>query len=350
MASAHQYGTAVQRKILVINDEEESSSTQQNPVSSSNDITVILLRLLEISSRPLAVLSPDQCADVDTVRRLARKLYGTPEYDDFYANVIKIFASLKTDPPQPRTVGSFFMGCIISSNATQGISDVNPGCALLCADSLPPSSSIRRGGESSKWGFCSQNVIWCLLNSSPTAKQLRTLRKDPEPTHEFFEFMFVTQIPYTTKAILFVDYKSLDEFPGFSVREKSRLIHHMHITDVKLLSYDKSGTEHIDLVGSAITVGQLKSRVTPQDSIASLRAPRTKVKITLEEAIKADVLSQPLLTTSGNLSSWMLNLPLAIALGLLLLVIVCSIFLMRDLKRPHPSIWRTSFPLSYRAL
>lgn len=223
-------------------------------------------RLKMIATRPLSLLSAEQCSDLDAIRKLTKNAYGTSVYDALHTLVTSSFNT--STIYSPHTVGSFFTGCITPTNLGE-IADVNPGCALLCSDlSMPPPGQ--------KWGFCSQNVVWCMLSSTAEARNTRRvtgphipIRSDHSGTTlpEKFDFIYMTYIPSSTKAILFVNYKTYDEFPGFTLHEKARLIHRMRITDIKLLSYElEAPNVYKDLIGSVSKVHKLKGRADPLDS------------------------------------------------------------------------------------
>lgn len=215
-----------------------------------------LKRLSFITTRPLALLNTEQIDDLESIRKQASELYNTAGYSIFHTEVTKLFGASTSHAPH--TVGSYFMGCS-TGLTTPPNSEMNAGCALLCAGSLPP--LIATGDH--KWGFCSQNVIWCLPSNSLRAQQLR---ENPigvtldTSTAGGFDFIFMTRVTESSKAVLFVEYDAYNAFPGFSKLEKARLVQRMHIHNVKLLSAAITDGQHADLIGRAIEVTSLKER------------------------------------------------------------------------------------------
>lgn len=237
----------------------------------------IIEELYKSANHPVLTLSDEDNKKIEVIRELSHKTYGTLTYDKLYSYAKDIFCADGVKY-RPHTVGSYFIGCSVKTNIKESTQNVNPGCSVLCAGSLPvPKSLIDKDKE--QWGFCSQNVIWCLSTADEYQRKVRISRTithgmveqthladNPtyldrvKPEDQVFEFSFLTHISASTKALLFVNYNSYEEFPGFTEREKSRLINHMGVTDVKLLSYNMDGTNYKDLVGNPIKVFSLKTR------------------------------------------------------------------------------------------
>lgn len=276
-----------------------NSADAAPPSTSSTIIESYLNSLHKIEMRPIALLTAEECSNLDNIRQYARELYGTPEYNVFHSHILEIFT---VDIYPPHTVGSFFTGCVTPTNISSAVADVNPGCSLLCSsDSLP--------SPQSSWGFCSQNVIWCVLSSSSIAKNLAAANiagRNNTGTYVHvdasssssgvspqdlgsYDFIHLTRVPTSSKAILLVDFPSYDEFTGFTKREKARLIHRLHINNIKLLSYDKiTATEYKDLIGKTVRVIDIKTRPDIRDS--EIR-PRITAATTVKNVITPSVLA-----------------------------------------------------------
>lgn len=226
---------ALSRRRILTPEKKEDPVDKLMIEVNSDDLEVKLVRLYAIATRPLSLLSTEECADLESVRKLSRLTYDTPAYTVLHSRVMKLFAPDNT--PRlfaPHTVGSFFVGCITPTNLAEIAPDVNAGCSLLCSDGLPPADKTKN------WGFCGQNVLWCMNSSQAEARNARNaaaVRID-HSAKDVFDFFYLTHIPSSSKAIIFMDYGSYADFPGFTKHEKARLIYRMNITDVKLLSYD----------------------------------------------------------------------------------------------------------------
>lgn len=286
----------------------------------NSDTTDRIVRLHKIATRPLSLLTSEQCADLDAIRKLSRSAYGTDVYSTLHTKIISQFG--EGIVYQPNTVGSWFMGCMVSNNLTQISPDVNPGCALTCADSLPPPGKT--------WGFCSQNVVWCVWASQSVARNSRRASGRIHIDHsgdDNFDFIYITYIPSSSRAILYVDYKTYDEFPGFTRHEKARLIHRMKITDVKLLSYDfeDNSVEYKDLLGKPIKVLGIKPRADPRDN-------ETVAQRTARRARVAKKMGVPVNTDSDSPMTWQQAVTLAVALAVLVILGICAGFVISHLR------------------
>lgn len=235
----------------------------QSPTNMQHEIEEFdkkINQLLPFSSRPIASLPENEKEIFEEVRNTVRKYYHTDHYAQIYSTALKHFP--ETSPPPtflPKTVGSYFTGCLIQTNI-----DASPGCSLLCAGSMPLPSS-----NSSSWSFCSQNVIWCLLNIDvppSNANEVKNISGD-------FEFLFLTRISGSPNAVLFLNYPSYDEFPGFTETEKS-ILKKLKIFNIRLLSYDKTGTDYTELSGgNLMKLNEVKTR----NEDVKARAPKAVV-------------------------------------------------------------------------
>ncbi len=326
-----------------------STKPEASPPSdtvNSPETIARLERLHRIASLPISLLSPEQCQDLEAVRKLARETYSTPSYRELHSRVTTLFSSTPVQEVLPHTVVAFFIGCITPTNISEAVPDVNAGCSLLCSDGLPPPDK--------PWGFCSQNVLWCLLSSSSTARNSRSSAQTNSRTlvninyqgttlPESFDFIFMTHVPSSSKAVLFIDYQSYDDFPGFTRQEKARLIYQLHITDVKLLSYEKEdstlrtnamfGVTYKDLIGKAVKVHALKSRADPRDSETPAEREARRAKI------------PPIVRTPERDEtpvSWQHATMLAFALFVMVIMAVAAGFAIRSMRSSNRTKrWQT---------
>lgn len=286
-------------------------------------------KLFAIKHKPLSTLTTEECSLLDDVRKTARHLYSSSQknYEQFFNEIVKRSIQEESSPPKAHTVGAFLTGCLAETNIMNAVDGVNKGCSLLCYDSLP----------TPKWGFCSQSVILCVTNNSEFAKVVRsygnkTFLRGPlipiNTTDEHaFEFIMLTNVSSSSRAILFVDFLTYNDFPGFTRREKGFLMYRMHINNVKLLSYDKeNASEYKDLLeGKVLRVHELKSRpeIVEQPLISTPIEPSAMMsgKKQVVSTLRSDD-QQPL--------SWSQATILFIALSLLAIIIIFSLgFLKR---------------------
>ncbi len=203
--------------------------------------------VFKFASSPVALLPEKERQSFDQIKETVKKYYQTDEYEDFYNVVTKYFntESQPSDNYNPKSVGSYFTGCLIPTNIEGATEGVNNGCALLCAGSMPLPRRMNTVN------FCSQNVIWCLHRINEV--------RDINNVRGTFEFLFLTKVSGSNDAILFLTYTSYEDFPGFTESEKD-ILTKLRIFNVKLLSYDKTGTEYKDLVGRVLKVSEIKTR------------------------------------------------------------------------------------------
>jgi hypothetical protein len=283
-----------------------------------------LQSLVSWADTPLATLPSEQCEKLAELKNFAKGSYGTPAYSYMYQLISSMFAGTY----QPHTVGSFFVGCIMnSSTLDEATAGVNRSCSLLCSEALP----IPQGFRGQDWKFCSQNVILVLKRDSEISRKINSSihynnLKFGEK-NDMFQFLPMTKIPSSTKGILYVDYLSYDDFPGFSVFEKARLIYSMNITDIKLLSYEKTGTEYRDLLGKPLKVREIKHRPDPRDSEtpeqrASRRSKLFTQPVSVNKPAPVDDAAQPMSRIDMALvfGAFLTGLMVIIVLGMIIKV------------------------------
>lgn len=162
-----------------------------------------------------------------------KTLYSSPdEYDRFHKIVTETFADHKT--LVPGTVGAYFAGCLVSSN-------VNPkGCSQFCAGAMPLSRET--AGENS---FCEYPIF---LASSSSGRMMITQ---------------MNQVDDMTKAIVYVNAKTVEQFEGFSTNE-IQAFQAQGIETVKLLSNDLNPVNLMKDV-EWVKVEEVKTRATDDE-------------------------------------------------------------------------------------
>jgi hypothetical protein len=160
-------------------------------------------------------------------------------YKQLYELVHKYFSDCTNIIPG--TIGGYFAGCIVPTSFS-GESKDSPiqGCSVICAGSMP------KPKDDSSWAFCSNPVILGTFNGKN------------------FTFTILNKTEKMDKGLIFLNYNEIDEFPGFSDKEKSTIIKN-GIKEVKLIGYlEKDGKQYKDLLGGAIYVENIKSRIPTQ--------------------------------------------------------------------------------------
>ena len=179
--------------------------------------------------------------DFDTVVSYVHLLYETSYYSSLYEKVRKHFDSVIS--VKPGTIGAYFAGCLISAkedNSSSSKVNVNPGCNISCAGSIP----LPKDEEG--WSFCDKAVI--LAEKGETGYIFSIVK--PANSEEEMD-----------PAYLFVDSKSLHEFKGFSKEEKDQ-IRALGCKKVKMVGYSSSFEDvtYSDLYREPKAVHEIKHR------------------------------------------------------------------------------------------
>jgi len=250
------------------------NAINKKPTEETVDFTPFkqkVSRLVRYGHLPIASIPEADRLIFEEIREDVYKYFNTKWYDELF-EIVKNEFGMSIDtvvdgqhaiarvsvPFLPKTIGAYFTGCLAKTNITDVTQDVNDGCSLLAAGNMPRPTPGNTSGNTLpdvKWTFCSQNVIWCqlkVIHPANTVEEISKMGGD-------FEFLFLTKISNNTNAILFVNYDNYEEFPGFTDVEKETL-RKLKIFNVKLLSYNKEGTEYKDLIGEVTSVKDLKKR------------------------------------------------------------------------------------------
>lgn len=263
-----------------------------------------LLRLRAVAEHPTVTLSDELSADLEVVKLYARQNYGTPAYAAVYRRITELFAPEALTPRDgeerppvinynPQTVGAFFVGCVVSVGDSP---ELNEGCTLQCAGSLPPPPRfLGDGPEIKHWGFCSHNVLWAInKNSPPFAKALtqhgsrfvgRSLMTNGPDN---FTFIPVSTVLTSRRAVIFVSYPSYDAFPGFTRREKAQLIYRNGIDEVMLLAFKEGDTRVERLYPDPVKTYRIKQRADKRDESDAKEARAAAIATLADGPISAD--------------------------------------------------------------
>jgi hypothetical protein len=170
-----------------------------------------------------------------------RLLYGTGYYEHLYEKVKKYF----TDIPNvmPGTVGGYFGGCLVSTSFEK-----QPGCSAACAGSVP------RPKSDEGWSFCDQAVVFA--DRDGNRGYSFTMLKEPENPEDL------------DPCYVFIEHTSLDDFEGFSKKEKKQLID-MGIENIYLIGCDENGVNYENLYGDMCNLSEIKERKNHNKSVDS---------------------------------------------------------------------------------
>lgn len=192
----------------------------------------IRARLLRLSSNAhvrIRDLKGELKEDFDSLARQVNALYNTENYPQFYNEVMNYFTE---ENYRPGTVGAYCGGCILKEKGNL----MSRGCTVICAGSVPPPYNEK------DWDFCDELVIWAVYNGKE------------------FEFTTLNEVEDNSRAIIFIDYPTMEEFPGFSEEEKETLAEN-GIKEVKFMYYNPGGCpKYIEVSHGYIPLSEVKTR------------------------------------------------------------------------------------------
>lgn len=175
----------------------------------------------------------------DQLKELVDLLYDTNSYSILVDIVTDHFSDIET--VIPGTVGSYCIGCKYNND-----SSIDDHCAPTCAGSMPLDQDGNR---------CKETVILAEYhNGSYNFSLLREASQSNSSSSEFnesYSSSYKTEVQVS--GYVFVPHKNIEDFKGFSKKEKRNLIR-MGIDHVKLYGYDddesygthyKLGSSHI---------------------------------------------------------------------------------------------------------
>lgn len=135
-----------------------TSSVPETEVETINmkDIRNRLHNLRKYANCEIKKLPLDAKNDYQTLIQYTKIFYDTDNeiYNQYYNEVISVFSDLDKNTIKPRTIGSYFAGCMIPSNITNNITNNKRGCSLICAGQMPRPKNLAMGDD-----FCDKNVV-----------------------------------------------------------------------------------------------------------------------------------------------------------------------------------------------
>ena len=159
-------------------------------------------------------------------------LYESSSYSTLYDLVKKHFRDLKSF--QVGTIGAYCAGCHVQTS----LSSSHPGCAPICAGSMPP--------EDDNWEFCRNTVILASYENNRFSFTMLKVGHSKEDK----------QVAY-----IFVNYSNVNAFPGFTDAEKSQL-KKLGIERIMLNGYKENGREYIELMSDQVDIDDCKDRIS----------------------------------------------------------------------------------------
>ena len=211
----------------------EGSSFSDIEKVDMDDLNKKLKHLKENADIKIRNLSGSLKSDFESLAQYVSWMYNTEGYDAFYKEIVKHFGD--RHDYQPGSVGAYCGGCL--NVKSKGISR---GCNVVCAGSIPPPY------EDSNFEFCEYLVIWAVHNGSS------------------FDFTTLNEVEGKggRHAIVFVENKTIEEFPGFSDDEK-KILEENGVEEVRLVYYNcnsNSDDKYINLTQNFVVLNELKIR------------------------------------------------------------------------------------------
>lgn len=216
--------SALNRINDTVNKGSSNSSDSDFNLSQFKEYIRNLRQNADLSVQHLSGKLKDQFNDV---KNRILILYQTNAYDQMQDLIDSVFGDLKS--VIPGTVGAYFRGCSIHTS----FSDTHPGCSPICAGSM--------ARKDRHWIQCDNTVIMAENNQ-----------------HGFnFRYLHVGQDP--SHAHIFINYDTLEDFPGFSKSEKRNLKRH-GVVYSQLHGYREGDQKYYELIDSAIELDRIKKR------------------------------------------------------------------------------------------
>lgn len=202
-----------------------------NDTINIEDLRSKLQHLKDNSSLAIRKLNGKLKDDFDALARYVAWTYDSESYPVLYGEIQRYFHP--DDVYQPGTVGAYCGGCLVKRKG--GL--LSRGCNVICAGSIPPPQ------DDPGWAFCYDLVIWAVYDGSNFSF---TTLNEVEDNHG--------------QAIIYVNYPTLDEFPGFSEAEK-RTLSSNGIQRIRLVYYNPNGDPiNKDLTDGFVELTEIKTR------------------------------------------------------------------------------------------
>jgi hypothetical protein len=165
--------------------------------------------------------------DYNYISNFIKRLYNTSTYELLENMIDEKFSDLKN--ADLGTVGQYFIGCRVKTS----LSDANPGCSAICAGAMPRKDRY--------WSSCGNPVI--IAENSNDGFRFKHLNKAEDKTH----------------AYVYINYESLEDFPGFSKKEKKQL-KSFGVSHIYIHGYINDDYNYNPLSSESIEVSKVKSR------------------------------------------------------------------------------------------
>ena len=165
--------------------------------------------------------------DYNYISNFIKRLYNTSTYELLEKMIDENFADLKH--ADLGTIGQYFIGCRVRTS----LSDANPGCSAVCSGAMPRKDRF--------WSSCGNPVI--IAENSSDGFKFKHLNKAEDRTH----------------AYVYVNYQTLEDFPGFSKKEKKQL-KSFGISHIYIHGYINDDYNYNPFSTESIEVNKVKSR------------------------------------------------------------------------------------------
>lgn len=196
----------------------KGSGGQSDQMVNLDNITNNLRALYQHSGKFISQLDSTASAHFRVVVDAVTVLKGTSAYDFIYEKIHEIFGRLTT--AHPRTVGAYFIGCLVKTNFNG-----NPSCSAICAGSLQPSTGFTP---------CDHFAI----------------------LYEGNRFTMLNDIENKSQTLIYISEGS--KFSGFNQDEISTLSR-LGVKSVKVVTYSSSGTSYTEAWADFIRLDSVNS-------------------------------------------------------------------------------------------
>ncbi len=199
---------------------------------AATEIKGILDDLRSYSTTQINELSPEISSKFNRLINYVHLLYPTPEYATFHRWVVERYGDLREVVPS--SVGGYLIGCTIPTS----FSESAPGCAVICASSMP------RPRDDPTFSHCQNTVLKGTFNGQ--GYRFTLLKKaESQSNHE--------------RAYLYIDFTDANTYPGFGEAEKRDLIA-IGVKEIKLFGTYPDGRNYVELTEDLVPISNLKSR------------------------------------------------------------------------------------------
>lgn len=203
----------------------KGKDSSSDMVISKDELLGIISRLRGYEDTPVRKLTGSIKEDFKNLVKYINYTHQTNTYGMLKSLIDDQFGDL--DSVEPGTVGAYFYGSNMHVN-------IDPKeCGAVTANSIPLTSD--------HWNTCKNNIILA------------------EEKNHGYDFALLSTGDDKSHAYLYVKHDTYDDFNGFSSDER-RALRKYGVEYVYLYGYGSKAGEYKDLVGSAISVNDIKSR------------------------------------------------------------------------------------------